>query len=173
MSQITTKLQNFESNLWGYHFPIPAKKGKKYVDGDNRRIICTINNGYRLQCALMSSKEGYFILINKELVKKLNLVIDEEVELKLEKDHSEFGHEVPESFQALLEQDHEGKAYFELLTMGKQRSLIYIVKKVKNIDSQVNKGMAILDHLKMAKGKLDFRALNQLIKDYNQKNRLK
>jgi len=173
MAHLITKLQKFDSNLWGYHFPIPTVMAEQFIDGNNRRVICTIDKDFKFQCALMPSKDGYFILINKELVKKLNLVDDQEVSLILEKDHSEFGHEVPESFQVLLEQDQEGKTYFEQLTMGKQRSLIYIVKKVKNIDSQVNKGMAILDHLKMAKGQLDFKKLNELIKDYNQRSKLK
>jgi len=99
--------------------------------------------------------------------------VDDQVTLKIEKDHSEFGHEVPESFQTLLEQDPIGKAHFDALTPGKQRSLIYVVGKVKNIDSQLNKGLAILDHLKSVNGKLDFKQLNTLIKEYNQRSKLK
>lgn len=120
----------------------------------------------------MSWKEGYFILINKDNVKKLNLTINENVELTIEKDLSEFGHEVPFSFEALLEQDPEGRQYFYQLTKGKQRSLIYLIGKVKNIDSQINKGMAVLDHLKQVKGALDFKMLNETVKAYNRKSRL-
>jgi hypothetical protein len=126
-----------------------------------------------MQCAIMPSKEGFFILINKHLVNKLQLGIGEDVRLSIEKDHSEFGHEVPESFQVLLAQDEEGRGFFEQLTPGKQRSLIYIVGKVKNIDSQLNKGMAILDHLKLVNGELDFKKLNAMIKEYNQRSKLK
>ncbi|MEQ9302344.1 MAG: YdeI/OmpD-associated family protein, partial [Marinoscillum sp.] len=91
----------------------------------------------------------------------------DEISVTIEKDHSEFGHEVPESFQVLLDQDEAGRSFFEELTKGKQRSLIYIVKKVKNIDSQLAKGLAIMHHLKEAKGELDFKRLNELIKEYN------
>jgi len=73
----------------------------------------------------------------------------------------------------LLEQDDEGRIFFEKLTPGKKRSLVYLVGKVKNIDSQLNKGLAILDHLKSVEGKLDFKKLNELIKDYNQRSKLR
>ena len=121
----------------------------------------------------MPYNQGYFVLINKSLVKKLGLMVNTEVSLSLEKDTSEHGHEVPESFQMLLQQDDDGSHLFEQLTPGKKRSLIYIVGKVKNIDSQLNKGLAILDHLKQEKGNLDFKKLNQLIKEYNQRSKLK
>ena len=173
MADIITKLKKFNSPLWGYHFPIPDQIANTYIDGNNRRVICQINGKHKMQCALMPGKEGYFILINKNLVAKLNLCLEQQVKISLEKDHSEFGHEVPESFQVLLEQDQEGRKYFDALTPGKQRSLVYIVGKVKNVDSQLNKGMAILDHLKAAEGQLDFKRLNALIKQYNQRSKLK
>lgn len=173
MSHFVTTLQKFDPKLFGYHFPIPIDIAKSFIEGMNRRVICHINNQHKMQCALMPSSDAYFILINQNLVKKLNLSINREVSLTLEKDTSEYGHEVPESFQMLLEQDEEGSRFFEQLTPGKKRSLIYLVGKVKNIDSQLNKGLAILDHLKAEQGKLDFKKLNQLIKEYNQRSKLK
>lgn len=173
MTELVTKLQKFESPLWGHHFPVPDKVANNFIEGNNRRIVCNINGQHKMQCAIMPSKEGFFILINKELIKNLGLVIGEDVSLIIEKDNSEFGLEMPESFQIMLEQDPEGKQFFDQLTPGKQRSLIHLVGKVKNIDSQLNKGMAILDHLKMEKGKLDFKKLNALIKEYNQRSKLK
>lgn len=173
MTQIITTLQKFDPKLFGYHFPIPIDIAKSFIEGMNRRIICHINNEHKIQCALMPYSDGYFILINQNIVKKLNLFINQEVSLTLEKDTSEYGHEVPETFQMLLEQDEEGSGFFEQLTPGKKRSLIYLVGKVKNIDSQLNKGLAILDHLKIEQGKLDFKKLNQLIKEYNQRSKLK
>ncbi len=73
----------------------------------------------------------------------------------------------------LLDQDEAGKNHFNQLTPGKKRSLIYIVAKVKNIDSQLNKGLAIIEHLKQENGMLDFKKLNVLIKMYNQRSKLK
>ena len=173
MTQFTTNLQKFDSDLWGFHLPVPTLIAAKFVDGNNRRVVCTINNELHIQSALMPYSEGYFLLINKDLVKKLNLSIGDDVHLTLEKDNSEFGLPMPESFRTLLEQDTAGNRHFEKLTPGKKRSLIYIIGKVKNIDSQLNKGLAILDHLKSKEGKLNFKQLNQLIKKYNQRSKLK
>jgi hypothetical protein len=68
----------------------------------------------------------------------------------------------------VLAQDEEGARYFYALTKGKQRSLVYVVGKVKNVDSQIAKGLAIMHHLKEAQGKLDFKRLGEVIKEYNQ-----
>ena len=173
MTELITQLQKFESPIWGHHFPIPKEIALQFIEGSNRRVICHINNQHQMRCALMPDHDTYFILINKQVVKSLQLRVGEDVKIALEKDDSEFGHDVPESFQALLDQDGEGKDLFYQLTPGKQRSLVYIVGKVKNIDSQLNKGMAILDHLKLVNGKLDFKQLNALIKEYNQRSKLK
>lgn len=172
MSKNTTfnaVLDDFHSKLYRYHILVDKELGDPFVEGDNRRILCSINGNKPYQCALMRIEGGYYILVNNQMRKKLGIDEGDKVTVTIEKDHSEFGHDVPESFQVLLDQDDEGRPYFEQLTKGKQRSLIYLVKKVKNIDSQLAKGLAIMHHLKEAKGVLDFRRLNELIKEYNNK----
>jgi len=166
-------LQKFDSKVWGFHFPIPTSIAKTFIEGTNRRVVCQINNDIKIQGALMPYSEGYFLLINQDLVNKCNLSIGMEVDLAMEKDTSEFGMTMPDSFRTLLEQDNEGNLYFDKLTPGKKRNLIYIVGKVKNFESQLNKGLAILHHLKIDRGQLDFKKLNQLIKEYNQRLKLK
>lgn len=173
MTLFTTTLQNFDSNLWGFHLPVPTGIAEEFIEGNDRRVVCNINNRMQIHGALMPYSEGYFLLLNKDLVKKLQLSIGANVQLQLEKDRSEFGMPMPESFHALLDQDDEGNQYFEKLTPGRKRSLIHVVGKVKNIDSQLNKGLAILHHLKLEEGKLDYKKLNQLIKEYNQRSKLR
>lgn len=173
MTSFISSLRNFKSKLWGYYFPVPAEIAEKYIDGQNRRVICNIDGKHSMQCALMPYADGYFLLVNKEVVRRLGISENVEVKLTLEKDNSEHGHEVPETFQMLLDQDEKGRNHFNDLTPGKKRSLIYLVGKVKNIDSQLNKGLAIMDHLKAEDGKLDFKKLYDLIKVYNQRSKLK
>ena len=173
MIQFSTTLQKFDSNLWGYHFPVPIAIANNFIEGNDRRVVCKINNAIQIQGALMPYSDGYFLLINQDLIKRLQLSIGDNVNLEIEKDKSEFGLPMPDSFRTLLDQDSESAAFFNKLTPGKKRSLIYLVGKVKNIDSQLNKGLAIVDHLKTEKGILDFKKLNQLIKAYNQRSKLK
>ncbi len=165
----TAPILNFNSKLWGYHFPVPEDIARRYTDGNNRRVKCTINGQIKIQSALMGSKSGWFILLNKELVTKLNH--PEEITVTMEKDTSEYGMEMPEELAVLLDQDEEGRKHFDALTPGKQRNLIYIVNKVKNTDSRLNKALAIVHHLKEVNGQLDFKMLNETIKHYNNRHK--
>ena len=164
---IQTTLEDFHSKLFRYYISVSKEVGDQFVKGENRRITCSINGTDPYQCALMYQDGGFYILVNNQIRKKIGIEEGDKIEVTIEKDTSKFGHEVPASFEALLDQDEEGKAYFDSLTMGKQRSLIYLVKKVKNVDSQIAKGLAIMQHLRDAKGELDFKRLNELIKEYN------
>ncbi len=157
----------FEYDLWSFYVAIPKEIGDQFIEGEDRRVICKINNGIPIHSALMPKGDIYSIYVKKDMMKKNSLQEGDEVNVELKKDNSEYGIPLPESFQILLDQDEEGSKYFHQLTKGKQRSLIHIVGKVKNIDSQLAKGLAIMHHLKEAKGELDFKRLNVLIKEYN------
>ena len=162
-----TELAQFESNpLWGYHLPISTEVAEALIEGNDRRMVCTIQ-GQELHVALMPNKLEYFIMMNKGLVQQLGLKIGQKVEISLVKDQSEYGMDMPEELRELLYQDDEGKEFFHALTPGKQRSLIYLVSKVKNTHSRLNKALAIVHHLKEMQGKLDFKLLNETIKYYN------
>ncbi|TDQ18913.1 bacteriocin resistance YdeI/OmpD-like protein [Algoriphagus boseongensis] len=161
------KVAEFGFNHWSTHIPVPEQIAVELMQNHNRRVLVWIKNEGPLHMALMKGKDYWYLILNKELVKKLNLDENTQVSIRLEKDLSEYGHEVPEEFQVLMDQDEEGMEYFSSLTKGKQRSLIYLVTKVKNPESRMRKSLAILHHLKSAKGKLDFRQLNEWIKHYN------
>ncbi len=116
--------------------------------------------------------DGSYIMVNKKIRERLGLKEGDPVTLQLKKDTSEYGMPMPESLQVMLDQDDTGSNYFHALTPGKQRSLIYLVSKVKNIDKQINKALAILDHLKDVNGQLDFKLLSEKIKEYNNRSNL-
>jgi len=168
----TSTLEQLYYNHWSYHIPVNAEVTAQFTEGDNRRVKCLINGEVTIHSALMPYQGGSYILINKKVREQLGLNEGDKVEVEIEKDNSEYGIPMPESFRVLLDQDEVGSGYFHSLTAGKQRSLIYIVGKVKNVDSQLNKGLAILDHLTETKGKLDFKALNIKIKEYNQRGKM-
>ena len=165
--EIKTTLETFDWSIWYYHFPIDKKTTNLLSSADHKRVVCIVNGLAKINSALMPLGEGSYIMVNKATREKLKLKEGDEVTLELEKDTSEYGMPMPESLQVMLDQDELGCKYFHALTLGKQRSLIYIVSKVKSIDKQINKALAILDHLKDVHGKLDFRMLNEKIKEYN------
>lgn len=173
--EFTTSLQKFtdkNASVYGLHFPVPKPIAQNFIAGENRRVICTVNQSFKLSSGLMPFQEYWYILVNQEVKKQLNLEIGDEVVIHLEKDRSEYGMPMPEELMVLLDQDELGHRYFHELTPGKQRNLIYLVNKVKNVDSRLNKALAIVDHLKEYEGKLDFKALHVKIKEYNQRNKM-
>jgi uncharacterized protein YdeI (YjbR/CyaY-like superfamily) len=74
--------------------------------------------------------------VNQELRKKLELDEERSFSVKTDRDHSEFGHDIPDQFQILSDQDEEGNNFFRALTPGKQRSLIFIVTTVKTLKAE-------------------------------------
>lgn len=161
------KLDKFDFNHWHFHIPVPHEVAEQMMDENHRRVLIWIKSGGPFHMALMKSKEYWYVLVNQDLRKKYELDETNTFPVKIERDHSEFGHDVPEELQVLLDQDEEGNYHFRSLTPGKQRSLIYIVTTVKNPESRMKKSLAIIHHLKLAKGKLDFRQLNTWVKYYN------
>ena len=173
MHTFTGRLEKFDGKLWSYHIKVPEDMASLLLEDKNRRITCTLNETHAFPCALMHSNGFVFVNINKQIRAKLGLVMQQEVHVQIVKDTSEYGMEVPEELEVMLEQDEEGKRYFDQLTKGKQRSLIYLVLKVKNTNSRINKSLAIVHHLKEVEGQLDYKLLNETIKMYNQLNKLK
>ncbi|NNE27178.1 MAG: DUF1905 domain-containing protein [Saprospiraceae bacterium] len=160
------EVRKFEQGLWSYHIIVPMKIYDQLTSDGKKRVLCTIEDNETFHAGFMPDGKGnYFIKLNKERMLNYALSLGEMVEVKLEKDHSKYGMAMPEEFQAVLDSDFEGANYFEALTDGKKRSLIYAVDSVKNGDKRISKALTILDHLKANAGKLDFRALNQAFKD--------
>ncbi|GMQ23708.1 hypothetical protein Aoki45_03900 [Algoriphagus sp. oki45] len=165
--EFRSPLEKFDFNHWHYHVPVPDEIATTMMDEKHRRVLIWLDGNGPHHMALMKAKECWYILVNQRLRESLKLEEGNQVQVKIERDHSEFGHEVPEEFEVLLAQDEEGEKYFRQLTPGKQRSLIYLVTKVKNPESRMRKSLAILHHLRTAQGKLDFKKLNEWIKHYN------
>lgn len=159
-------IRKFDYDMWSYYLEITPEVAQTFINGDDRRVKCTLFEE-TIHSALMPKKDVFFIFLKKNVLIKNELQEGQMIKITLEKETSEYGIPLPHSFQELLYQDTEGSAYFHELTKGKQRSLIHIVSKVKNVDSQLAKGLAIMHHLKESKGKLDFKRLNELIKEYN------
>lgn len=149
-----------DSPLWHSHIPVPSKIALKFKEAGIKRFTCTVDDYPSFSCAIMpNGNDSYFILMNKEKVKKWKLNFGQALNVLLVSDESEFGMEVPEEFEVLLSEDYEFKNHFQKLTPGKQRNLLYLVGKFKSSDIRIEKSVIIADHLKANSGKLDFKML--------------
>lgn len=130
-----------------------------------KRLQVSINGHKAIDSSLISGGEQqYFIKINETQMKKMSLSVGDEATLELTPDNSEYGMSLPPEFTAIWEIDDEAKKYFHLLSPGKQRSLIYIVNKVKSLDIRTRKATIIMEHLTVNNGKLYFKLLNESFK---------
>lgn len=169
---LKSKLEMFNSNLWDAHFKIKEECALPFIQGKDRRIICTINKQLTVHCALMPHPEGWYIMMNKANIKKLRIREGDEVSLVMSKDTSKYGMPMPEEFDSCLKEDPLALDYFEKLTPGRKRNLIHLVRKIKSSNIRINRSLAILEHLHREDGKLDFKKLNEVIKEFNQRFKL-
>lgn len=168
MEKFKPPVLKFKTGLWSYGIIVPQEPYDLLTKEGNKRIVCSINKHNLFYAGFMPDGKGqWFIKLSKEKMKDFNLEVGEVVNVEIKSDTSKYGMELPDEFEEVLIQDVEGSDYFEKLTDGKKRSLIFLIAKVKNTDKKITKSLIILDHLKANSGKLDFKLLNVAFKENN------
>lgn len=57
--KLTVQLTKSESNLmWYYAINVSADVAEQFIEGVDRRVICTLPDGDHFHCALFASKQG-------------------------------------------------------------------------------------------------------------------
>jgi hypothetical protein len=140
----------------GWHFvQVKGKIGQKFEKKDgSRRVVCTINNSETFQCALLPSDGDFVIVVNKTKRDKLGIVCGDRISVELKVDDSRYGLPMPAELREVLKQDREGNKLFHSLTAGKQRSVLYFVGKVKDVDKRIHTALIFIEHLKKNDGKI-------------------
>lgn len=156
-----------DSGIWGLIFPIPKEISDHFRKEKINRFIYNINNNIQINRGMLPAGNGsYFVYINKEIAKKLDITVGHGVSIEMLPDNSEYGMPLPEELAACFALYPAGNKYFHQLTKGKQRTLIYMVAKPKRSQTKINKAIQIFEYLEKFKGKLDFKQLMQWFKDY-------
>jgi hypothetical protein len=162
----TSTLEESTNKLWGSHFAVPDVIAKTLIRGDDRRVVCTLNEKVEYQCALLPRGNGSFLItVNKKTRDKLGLKPGSQVNVSLRKDESEYGLPMPEELEELLKQDEDGNRLFHALTPGKLRTLLYIAGQPKNSDVRLHRALVIVEHLKKNGGKINYRQLNEEMRE--------
>jgi hypothetical protein len=145
---------------------VPELVAAQFVKGNFRRVVCALNDRLTIHAARLPNKGLWYILLSKGVIKELNAREGEEVSVKLTEELSIYG--MPEELEMCVFQEDGAMTFFDALTPGKQRSLIYIVSKIKNQDVRIRKSLVIAEHLVLGKGLLDYKKLNEMFKDFNE-----
>lgn len=151
------KFTNAAEQGGGWHFLVVERSivEKFAFEGKSKRVLCSIKGTDPFPCALMPWGDFFYIMINKDRRTKLGLEVGDLVEIELEKDESKYGMPMPEELQEVLNQDPEGDKLFHGLTAGKQRSMMYYIGKIKDIDKRIHASLIFLEHLKDNGGKIN------------------
>jgi Domain of unknown function (DUF1905) len=162
----TSVLERSGNKLWSAHFVVPNIAAHALSEGSDRRVVCTLNQKITYQCALVPFGDNTLVItVNKKNCDLLRLKPGSPIEVVLRKDDSTYGLPMPEELAAVLEQDTEGNELFHALTPGKIRTLLYLAGFVKNSDKRLLRALAIVEHLKNNKGKVDYKQLNAAMRD--------
>jgi hypothetical protein len=150
----------------GWHFLLIEKKtaDKLSFKDQYKRVVCTINGGESFQCALMPSSGKFYIIVNKKKRDELGIIAGDKVKVELVIDESKYGLPMPEEFREVLDQDAQGDKLFHALTAGKQRSMLYYIGKMKDIDKRIHATLIFIEHLKTHDGKIENKLLNEELK---------
>ncbi len=148
-----------------YFLRFPAEIGRRFqTDARTRRVVCTLNGKHTYQCALLPNKDEFCIGVSKAIREKLGLEDGSVVRVKLEHDTSKYGAPMSAELKEVLRQDRDGNRLFHKLTAGRQRSLIYMISSVKNIDRRIHLALIVLEHIKENDGKVIGEKLQEEIK---------
>jgi hypothetical protein len=151
----------FEYNVWGHHVMVPEQICQTLTQDGQRRMRCSVNNSDEFPCALMPIRGEGVILLNQSLRKSLGIREGQLVQVRLVKDESEYGMPMPEEMMTTFELDPKAHEFFNKLSMGKRRSLIYLVLKVKSSQIRINKSLAIAHHLCTQHGAINYKQLQE------------
>lgn len=158
-------VENFNTNLWKFHFKIPLDIANTYIEKKSKRLLVTINGELTIQAGIMSAGENvYFINLNKKIRDQLKLNEGTRIDIVLNQDDSIYGMEMPEALEEVLNSDLEAKTCFDQLTPGKKRNLLYLINQTKSEEIAIRKSLIIAEHLKKFEGVIHFKELYNELK---------
>ncbi len=134
-------IQQLEKRKGGYYYlRVDREIVEQYERKRSTRLKCKIDQKVTYSCGLNHLGDGnFFIIVATKYLKKLGKDLGEMVIFEIYEDPNPLGVEIPKILQVFLEQDEVAKEVFNRITDGKKRSLIYLIKPIKDIDRQIEK----------------------------------
>lgn len=156
-----TKIFRLEYLLNVAYLLVPAEIVTQTGGIGARRLICTVNHQVSWPCGLVGLSGGdAYITVSKARLRKLGLNVGNVASVVLTEDKSEYGTEVPEEFQEILNQDEVAREKFAALKPAMQRYLLNYAGGVKSPEKRLERSLLLLENLKrFPLEKVTFRAL--------------
>jgi hypothetical protein len=142
-------LGQLEKRKGGYFFlKIEIEIINQFQNKRHTRFLCTLEKSLTFQCGLNHLGDGnFFIILSGKNLETVNKKLGDKIHFELNEDPNPLGVEMPEVLEAVLEQDESIKAIFDSLTLGKKRSVIFALKKIKDIDKQIENAPKLINNV--------------------------
>ncbi len=147
----TKPLKIIHTNI--YAILIPKEAYQSFAEKKMNRVkvsACYQEKTINFYAAVKKDKvsEDYKMMFSKQKQKELGLTLGNKFTVQLFEDTSKYGVEIPEELEAVLLSDYEAYVIFESLTKGKQRSIIYYILRLKNIQKRIDQSLLLCENLK-------------------------
>ncbi|MGV6831599.1 MAG: YdeI/OmpD-associated family protein [bacterium] len=97
---------------------------------------------------LFTNKHGHYIYLSKSKQKELGIFPTDYFNVQITVDTSKYGAPTCEEFEAVFYSDPEAMHYFNKLTDGKKRSILFAIARYKNSQTRIDKALLVSDNLK-------------------------
>lgn len=150
--QIVEQLEKIKG---GYFFlKVNAETVNRLKYKNKTRLICKLDHKVSFQCGLNHYGDcNFFIIISSRNMKLINRKSGDKIYFEITEDPNPLGAEIPETVSILLEQDDALKEKFNELTDGKKRSILIQINKIKDLDKQVSKTIALINNPNLGRPK--------------------
>lgn len=140
----STRIQRGEGNLSLHFIDVPNEIAESLFNKFPARAIITIHEN-SFHGGVLRRKDGFYLVqMGKATMKKIKATYQDLVEVMINADLTEYGYEMPEEMEALLEQDDHGRENWETLNPGMKRSLLHYVNSAKSVDVRIKRSILIL-----------------------------
>jgi hypothetical protein len=127
---------------------LSASEAKKLLAGNNKRVILAFGE-HTLHCAILRDPvHGHYLRLAKAHHKKWGISAGSSIDASIQIDQSTYQFDLPETIEEVLRHDADAASKWQMLSPGKQRSIIYQIGKIKAIDLQIQKSLLLAERLK-------------------------
>lgn len=92
----------------------------------------------------MYKAPSFFIILSTKNLAPAGKNLGDKIVFELVEDPNPLGVDIPEVLEAVLAQDEDLLTIFKSLTLGKQRNVIHSVKKIKDVDMQIQRTIQLI-----------------------------
>lgn len=138
-----------EKDGYTQHVLIPDDLFQKFREAQVKRIQVWFNSVGPFHLALNSKNGRGFLYISGATLKRIDAFPFEEIPVVIQPDETKYQAPEPKEWMELIEADEEIRNRFHALTIGKQRSILFAIDRMKSESARIRKTVSVANELRM------------------------